>query len=67
MKQILLLSILSISLFSLLGCNDTKQDTTEKKIEKSSTSTSIPNTSTKEANKEKTNVQTKSGSNVPTP
>jgi len=31
MKKILLLSILSISLFSLSGCNDQKQDTAGKK------------------------------------
>jgi len=45
MKKILLLSILSISLFSLSGCNEQKQNTTDT-AGKSSASTEM-NASTK--------------------
>jgi len=64
MKKILLLSILSISLFSLLGCNDEKHNTIQQKVEKSSIDTTVADTSSKEASKE---AQTKSGTDTPTP
>jgi len=57
MKKILLLCILSISLFSLSGCNETKQNKTDsQKIEKSLNTT---NTTTKASIKKKMSTQNK--------